>query len=128
MTQTTSPNFYTSQEAGKKALSEQSMSFQRPLPSDTPTCAPEPPCIEPQDILRSAADLISGPRAEQYGDWRTSFIAAASDAGVTTEDAIRVMIGVKRARLRQDPDHRDSVNDLAAYQAMLTVWQAEGGE
>jgi len=76
---------------------------------------------EAAKLLREAADLVGGARADEYGEFKDNAAFAASFAGVSTMQAIDVMIGFKRARLRHSPEHHDSIVDLLGYQALREI-------
>jgi len=73
------------------------------------------------NILEEANNVTHGERLERYGPpaenfKRISEIASAmTGKEITSEDAVLVLMAVKLARLRQSPDHRDSIVDVAGY-------------
>jgi len=72
-------------------------------------------------LLREAADLVAGPRADDYGDFLKNSERAAALANITPLQAADAMIGYKNARLIHTPDHHDSIVDKIAYTALREV-------
>lgn len=76
------------------------------------------------DMLTEAHGLLTGERAEQYGDPRPNYQLAAKLASLTTDldirecDVYKIMIAVKLAR-ETHMHHPDNLRDMAAYTAML---------
>lgn len=77
-------------------------------------------------VLSDADETINGPRQYTYGPPRLAFTRIAHlwdgylrsrgiGAGILPEDCVQMMALLKMARLMQDPDHRDSVEDMAGY-------------
>ena len=84
---------------------------------------------ERSDILTVASDLISGDRAETYGDPVDNFetvgviwgaiLDANPNPGPLRPSTVALMLaGLKLARLSTNLDHRDSWVDLAGYAAL----------
>lgn len=82
-------------------------------------------------IMKSAADLMDGERAKDYGDayeMHRRIAAGWSEIlGVTVEphEAALCMAWVKIARLVETPGHSDSYVDLVAYGALAGEIQAK---
>ena len=80
-----------------------------------------------EDILDTAKQLISGPRAKDYGDARDNFDRIAAgwniiienlDGPVTAKHVALMMDWVKTARLLETIDHEDSWIDKCGYSAL----------
>lgn len=77
-------------------------------------------------ILTDALAATSGPRQEAYGrpqdNWaRTAEIASAMlGRQISPSECCKVALAMKFARLRQTPDHRDSIVDIAGYAWVLS--------
>lgn len=96
------------------------------------SAAPVPP-----SILVQADELINGDRQTDYGDKLQNFsqiamlwqgILAAKllpDAKISPEDVALCMIQVKIARLAKNPDHEDSILDVAGYAGCYSLLQKE---
>ncbi len=75
-------------------------------------------------ILEEAHEVIYGDRECTYGDpgknLRTiaSMWSAYLDKEVTYRDVCNMMVLMKVARLKNTPDHRDSLVDIAGYTAL----------
>lgn len=80
-------------------------------------------------VLSDADATINGPREASYGApglfsarvatlWTGYFRAKGYDITVEPADVPLLMTQFKTARLMTDPDHRDSVEDLAGYVGM----------
>lgn len=73
------------------------------------------------EILREAIDLITGPRADEYGDALTNHQRIASlwsvilGIKITPAQVILCMIAVKIARLIHTIRHTDSWKDISGY-------------
>ena len=73
------------------------------------------------NVLIEADKIVNGPRAEAYGDakenWGNTAAIVNSTLGtnLTAGECVLFMVGVKLARLRQTPFHRDSVVDICGY-------------
>lgn len=88
-------------------------------------------------ILAEADATIHGPREKEYGNKRQNFVQIAMmlqgllapkllpDSRITPEDVGLIMIVVKMARLAKNPDHRDSVLDIAGYAACIDELQMQ---
>ena len=76
-------------------------------------------------ILEEAKAIIYGDREETYGhpDANMTIIAnlwgAYLSSPVTVNDVCVMMILLKSARLKNSPEHRDSLVDLAGYAALM---------
>jgi len=86
----------------------------------------------PDEVLATAANLISGDRREQYGDATTLFekIAALWSAytgyPISPHDAC-IMLGLmKDARIKVNPNHIDNYIDGAGYRAIAVELPAFG--
>ena len=80
-----------------------------------------------EDILDTAKQLISGPRAKDYGDAKDNFDRIAAcwniiienlDGQVTAKHVALMMDWVKTARLLETIDHEDSWIDKCGYSAL----------
>ena len=75
-------------------------------------------------VLMVAGNLISGQRAEDYGNLEDNFGRIAAmwtvilDKDVSTEQVALCMASVKICRLITTPTHEDSWVDLAGYAAI----------
>lgn len=75
-------------------------------------------------LLEQAAQITGVDRRLTYGEpvqcmeWAAEIYNAMTGSFMTGADVARVMQAVKRARLRFDPEHKDSIVDLAAYVAI----------
>ena len=75
-------------------------------------------------MLRQAAAVVAN-RRETYGDPVTSMTAIAQRWSITLEHPITpaqvalCLIDLKLARLAHQPDHLDSMVDIAGYAAVL---------
>ena len=75
-------------------------------------------------MLRQAAAVVAN-RRETYGDPVTSMTAVARRWSITLEHPITpaqvalCLIDLKLARLAHQPDHLDSMVDIAGYAAVL---------
>lgn len=78
------------------------------------------------NILEEAAQIISGPRRQAYGDVRESFASCATlwsvilKAPVSPEQAALCMIGLKLLR-EANKSHRDNRVDICGYAALLDL-------
>jgi len=76
------------------------------------------------EMLRKAADRISGPRQRDYGDFKENCELAAhlvpTTKGITLPPVAigMVMQALKRVRLRNSPTHQDTMIDLIGYTAL----------
>ena len=81
-----------------------------------------------KEILEEASDLVTGSRADAYGDmvgchqqiadlWN-AFLSDKLKEALGAQDVAMLMALLKIARLRVSPEHRDSVIDLAGYTAI----------
>lgn len=77
-------------------------------------------------ILQDAIAAVTGPRQLEYGHPRTNWGRTAEIAStllgheMSPADCVKVAIAMKLARLRQTPNHRDSLVDLAGYAWVLS--------
>lgn len=103
------------------------MSFPEALVPDPPVTAG---LAGRPSVLDDALAATSGPRQAAYGppaeNWaRTAELATAIlGKPMSARDCVRVAIAMKLARLRETPDHRDSLVDLAGY---AWVWSEVEG-
>jgi hypothetical protein len=106
--------------------------------SNTPPKAAEAP--EPLrrfTLLQRADALIAGDRQDEYGDKLQNFAQIAMlwqgvlapkltpNSAITPEDVALCMIQVKVARLAKNPDHKDSILDVAGYAGCYDILQNE---
>lgn len=70
-----------------------------------------------RDIFAEALELITGNRAQDYGDPNDMFERIAQRWGTTKREAAYKMADLKGARLATQPNHRDSALDAIAYLA-----------
>ena len=68
--------------------------------------------------LREAADLISGDRQDEYGDFFDNVMNASTETGVDPLGCVDVMIAFKNTRLNHSPMHHDSIVDKIAYYSL----------
>lgn len=77
------------------------------------------------NILDEAATIISGDREQTYGhpDANLTVIAgmwsAYLSSPITVNDVCVMMVLLKAARLKNSPEHRDSLVDLCGYAALM---------
>ena len=77
-----------------------------------------------QFFIEKSARLISGQRADDYGDATKNFTRVAKiwssilDVDVTPEQVASCMIGLKLARLSNQKGHEDSWVDIIGYAAL----------
>lgn len=89
--------------------------------------------MKAEEILRTAADLVSGPRKEQHGDVGAVFGTAAELMGVfgnsstdmTPREAIMFMIFLKIARIRHGAPNLDDYIDACGYLALAGQLESE---
>ena len=73
------------------------------------------------NILEEANQITHGERLERYGPPKENFkrisdiASAMTGLDLSPEVCVLVLMAVKLARLRQSPDHRDSIVDVAGY-------------
>lgn len=91
------------------------------------------PATPMKSVLNVAHDIVHGDREQTYGDpgknlrtiaayWTTHLQAAKSIEVVLTEDDVcGMMILLKQARLASNPNHRDSLVDIAGYVELQDV-------
>ncbi|MEL6646638.1 MAG: DUF6378 domain-containing protein [Pseudomonadota bacterium] len=101
--------------------------------AEPPVMAGSPPrdsiqCRSVDQLLRHAADLVSGNRAKEYGPWRETYDLAGEMAGTDRVEILRAHFTSKLARLQNSPGHTDSMVDAVAYLAMLLISGAEEAE
>ena len=82
---------------------------------------PAPPKLG--DGLRAIADMLDE-RERLYGPAVTTWERIARVAGVTTEQALEVMIVMKRERALFSPENPDHVRDQIGYLAILQAIRA----
>lgn len=74
-------------------------------------------------LLEDAAHIVAADRNTQYGEPEDTFHQIAllwsvyTGTLVTDADVANMMILMKMARLKHNPDHRDSWLDMAGYAA-----------
>ena len=95
----------------------------------TPEEIKEQPKKTNQSILDHAHNIIYGDREKTYGHPATNleriaefwnvYIGEALTQKLTADDVCYMMILLKVARLRNDPNHIDSLIDLAGYAALV---------
>ena len=77
-----------------------------------------------QFFLKTAEELINGPRAKEYGPARKNHERIAQiwstilNHEVTPEQVVACMIGLKLARLSHDMTKDDSWRDIIGYAAL----------
>ena len=82
------------------------------------------PIKDRQFFVDKAGELISGQRADDYGDATESFRriaviwSAILNANVTAEQVAACMIGLKLGRLSNEMSHEDSWIDIIGYAAL----------
>jgi hypothetical protein len=89
--------------------------------------------IVPKSALQNAHAIVHGDREQTYGDagknlrtiaayWNTHLLAAKSiEARLTEDDVCGMMRLLKEARLATNPQHRDSLVDVAGYVELQDV-------
>lgn len=76
-------------------------------------------------ILEEAQEIIYGDREKTYGHPSKNltliaqFWSAHLDKEISATDVCIMMCLLKLARLKNQPDHRDSVTDTAGYAALI---------
>lgn len=82
------------------------------------------------NILTEASEIIYGDREQTYGDPSKNLQAIAKywsvhlnrkyglETPLTVDDVCGMMILLKQARLANQPEHRDSLVDIAGYAAL----------
>lgn len=71
-----------------------------------------------REFLDGVYDLMTGDRASDYGDPHEMHKEIAARWGATSAAKVALdMVDMKMARLRNTPDHEDSMKDLVAYMA-----------
>ena len=77
-----------------------------------------------QFFLKTAEDLINGPRAKEYGPARKNHERIAQiwsiilEQEITPEQVVACMVGLKLARLSEDMTKNDSWVDIIGYAAL----------
>lgn len=87
-------------------------------------------------IFEEAAEIIDGDREKTYGDPSANLRRIAGiwsvvlGMPITVDQVCMCMIGLKLARLVNDPTHRDGKVDLCGYTLLMTKIQeqAKGAE
>lgn len=73
------------------------------------------------NIADKAKEIIYGDREQTYGDPRknldivASMWSAYTGSDITAEDVCNMMVMLKVARLRNTPNHQDSMIDIIGY-------------
>lgn len=81
--------------------------------------------MKAEEILRTAADLVSGPRKKQHGEVRDVFETATALFNIETgveiapEDGIMFMVCLKIARISNGNFNIDDYIDACGYLALL---------
>ncbi len=90
-----------------------------------------------KSFLQTAEALIAGPRQQEYGAtlqnfsqiamlWQGTLAAKLQPgASINPEDVALCMMQVKIARLAKNPDHADSILDVAGYAGCYDKLQTE---
>ena len=77
-----------------------------------------------QFFLKTAEELINGPRAKEYGPARKNHERIAKiwsiilEQDITPEQVVACMVGLKLARLSEDMTKDDSWVDIIGYAAL----------
>ena len=77
-----------------------------------------------QFFLKTAEELINGPRAKEYGPARKNHERIAQiwsiilEQDITPEQVVACMVGLKLARLSEDMTKDDSWVDIIGYAAL----------
>jgi len=77
--------------------------------------------MKAEEILRTAANLVSGPRAEQHGDVDKVFREAAATMripGFGPSQAVMFMVALKIARMNNGTFNIDDYIDACGYIAL----------
>lgn len=95
---------------------------------------PKPSVVtKPVSILEQANNIVHGDREQTYGDagknlrtiaayWNTHIKAAKGiDVDLTPADVCSMMMSLKLARLANNPEHTDSLVDVAGYAELQFV-------
>lgn len=98
---------------------------QRSADHVVPTPLPPAPARRLGDGLREVADLIDE-REVKYGPAVESWKRIAAAVGVTPEQALLVLLEMKRERARHSPENPDHVRDTLGYLAILTELRRVG--
>lgn len=86
------------------------------------------------EILQEAERLISGDRADDYGDAKQNFLDIAAlwssylDEDITVVDVANMMMLMKIARTKKSPDKADSWVDICGYSALIGEIKTHGTE
>lgn len=86
------------------------------------------------EILQEAARLISGDRADDYGDAKRNFLDIAAlwssylDEDITVVDVANMMMLMKIARTKKSPGKADSWVDICGYSALIGEIKTHGTE
>ena len=84
------------------------------------------------EILQEAARLISGDRADDYGDAKQNFLDIAAlwssylDEDITVVDVANMMMLMKIARTKKSPGKTDSWVDICGYSALIGEIKTHG--
>jgi len=84
------------------------------------------------EILQEAERLISGDRANDYGDAKQNFLDIAAlwasylDEDITVVDVANMMMLMKIARTKKSPDKADSWVDICGYAALIGEIKTDG--
>ena len=89
--------------------------------------------MKAEEILRTAADLVSGPRAEQHGEVGNVFSTAgemmAAFGGPSTDmlggEAIMFMVFLKISRMKHGTFNIDDYIDACGYLALAGQLESE---
>lgn len=84
--------------------------------------------MKAEEILRTAAGLVSGPRAEQHGDVGQVFRAASRAMKIAefgTIEAVMFMVQLKIARMNSGTFNIDDYIDACGYIALAGQLESE---
>jgi hypothetical protein len=81
---------------------------------------------EAQALVCGARNVVYGPPADSFAR-AAAFAALATGHRLTPRDVVHVMRAVKQARLRQSPEHWDTMVDMAGYDALLAEVSGDWG-
>ena len=84
------------------------------------------------EILQEAERLISGDRADDYGDAKRNFLDIAAlwssylDEDITVVDVANMMMLLKMSRSQTSPDKADTWVDICGYAALAGEMMSNG--
>lgn len=82
--------------------------------------------MDKETVLQEANRLVYGDRAAKHGDFRSNFQTTAAlfnawtGIEITPKQVAQLLICVKQARYKDNPEHRDNLVDLSGYTELLS--------